>query len=474
MDNMDTPAPVEGVPTSYSNEFRAPEGAWSQDAGSTAAPARASGGAGTGLAVREAAPEDATWANWVPADEHATDATLGTPGGGPPGGGTNPSPSPSGRPRPGRRTYVLITLVVLGILAVGGVGAAIGSNRANAGSPSPLTTATSSNPPVSSSAGATALQQAVEQVASAVQPSVVEITSTGRSGQAIGSGDILTADGYIVTNDHVVTGFSSYVVTLSNGKTLPAQVVGEDAQDDLAVLKVSATGLKPIVFGDSSKAQVGEFVLALGNPLGLQQSATFGIVSALNRTASEAPNGPAGELTGLVQTSAPINPGNSGGALVDLNGDLIGIPTLGASSGQNGSTATGIGFAIPSNRVEYVATQLMQHGSLSSSGQGFLGIQGQDVTAQLAAANGLGAQSGVLVAGFSNDSAGASPAQQAGLRTGDIIVAVNGQQVSGNDDLAGAILNQQPGAHISLTIVRGTQQQTISVTLGERPANAQG
>jgi S1-C subfamily serine protease len=314
----------------------------------------------------------------------------------------------------------------------------------------------------------------VEQVASAVQPSVVEITSTGRSGQAIGSGDILTADGYIVTNDHVVTGFSSYVVTLSNGKTLPAQVVGEDAQDDLAVLKVSATGLKPIVFGDSSKAQVGEFVLALGNPLGLQQSATFGIVSALNRTASEAPNGPAGELTGLVQTSAPINPGNSGGALVDLNGDLIGIPTLGASSGQNGSTATGIGFAIPSNRVQYVATQLMQHGSLSSSGQGFLGIQGQDVTAQLAAANGLGAQSGVLVAGFSNDSAGASPAQQAGLRTGDIIVAVNGQQVSGNDDLAGAILGQQPGAHVSLTIVRGTQQQTISVTLGERPANAQG
>src|SRR5260221_7228327 len=231
MDNMDTPAPVEGVPTSYSNEFRAPEGAWSQDAGYTAAPARASGGAGTGLAVREAAPEDATWANWVPVDEHATEATPGAPGGGPPGGGA--SPSPSGRPRPGRRTYVLITLVVLGILAVGGVGAAIGSNRANAGSPSPLTTATSSHPPVSSSAGATALQQAVEQVASAGQPSVVEITSTGRSGHANGSSDIVTADGDILTNDHVVTGFSSYVVTLSNGKTLPAQVVGEDVQDDL-------------------------------------------------------------------------------------------------------------------------------------------------------------------------------------------------------------------------------------------------
>src|SRR5260370_11219555 len=145
MDNMDTPAPVEGVPTSYSNEFRAPEGAWSQDAGSTAAPARASGGAGTGLAVREAAPEDATWANWVPADEHATEATPGAPGGGPPGGGA--SPSPSGRPRPGRRTYVLITLVGLGVLAAGALPAATGRHRAHLRPRRPLTTPAPPPPP---------------------------------------------------------------------------------------------------------------------------------------------------------------------------------------------------------------------------------------------------------------------------------------------------------------------------------------
>jgi len=430
-------------------------------------PARTAGSSATGLMEREAAPEaseaardDSAGANWVPADEQPP-----TPPVGPPAGGQR------GR-QPGRgRIYVLATLVLLSILAVGGIGVAIGNSRANNGSTPALTSAPNSSSP--SSASTAALQATVEQVARTVQPSVVEITSSGGSGEAIGSGEILTSDGYIVTNDHVVTGYSSYAVTLSSGKTVQAQLVGEDPQDDLAVLKISATGLTPIVFGDSSQAQVGEFVLAIGNPLGLQQSTTFGIVSALNRTASESPNGPAAELTGLIQTSAPINPGNSGGALVDLNGDLIGIPTLGASSGQSG-TASGIGFAIPSNRVKSVATQLMQHGSLTSSGQGFLGIQGQSVTPQLAAANGLGAQSGVLVTGFGNDASGASPAQRAGLQTGDIIVAVNGQQVTDNEDLAGAILTQQPGTRVSLTIVRGGHQQTISVTLGERPANSQG
>jgi S1-C subfamily serine protease len=197
-------------------------------------------------------------------------------------------------------------------------------------------------------------------------------------------------------------------------------------------------------------------------------------VSALNRTASEAPNGPAGELTGLIQTSAPINPGNSGGALVDLQGQLIGIPTLGATNNETGGGADGIGFAIPSDRVQYVVNQVIQHGQLVSSGQGFLGIVGEDVNPSLAAANGLSAQSGVLITGFANDAAGASPARQAGLQTGDIITAVNGQTVTNSEDLASALLTQSPGTQVALTIERGSQRQTVHATLGERPANSQG
>src|SRR5262249_4575749 len=151
---------------------------------------------------------------------------------------------------------------------------------------------------------------------------------------------------------------------------------------------------------DFSTVKVGQFAIAIGNPLGLDQSATFGIISALNRTASEAPDGPATELTGLVQTSAPINPGNSGGALVNLQGQLIGIPTLGAIDRQTGTAASGIGYAIPANRVSYVAHQIMKNGHLTSSGQGFLGIQAEGVTPQLAAANNLPVQSGILVTGF--------------------------------------------------------------------------
>jgi S1-C subfamily serine protease len=306
-----------------------------------------------------------------------------------------------------------------------------------------------------------------------VQPSVVQVQSQGSQGQAIGSGEIVSGDGYIVTNDHVVAGFSQYSVLLSNGKTYPATLVGEAPQDDLAVLKVSAgSALQPIAFGDSNKTQVGQFAVALGSPLGLQQSATFGIVSALNRTASEGPDGPAQELTGLIQTSAPINPGNSGGALVNLSGQLIGLPTLGAVDPNSGSAANGIGFAIPSDRVKFVMDQLIKNGHLVNSGQGFMGIQGEDVTPQLAATYHLGAQSGVLVVGFANSANGSSPAQQAGLQAQDIITAVDGQTVNDNNDLASALLSKQPGTQVKITYVRGTSTHTTTVTLGERPTNA--
>lgn len=379
------------------------------------------------------------------------------------------------QPRRPRRRWApaLLALVLLLTLGVGfGAGTIVAGKRPTSSSHA-ITIGAQSAPAVSVSAGTASLQQSVENVAKAVEPSVVKITSTGAQGEGVGSGDILTADGYIVTNDHVVAGFTNFTVTLSNGKSYTATVIGQDAQDDLAVVKIHATGLTPIAFADSSKAQVGEFVVAVGNPLAQGEAATFGTVSGLNGSASEAPNGPAGELTGLIQTTATIAPGNSGGALVNLQGQLLGIPTI-EETNPDTRSASGIGYAISSNRVQYVAQQLIQHGSLTSTGQGFLGIQAEDVTPQVAANDGLSVQSGVLIGGFYNDAAGASPAQQAGLKVGDVITAVNGQAVNTGDDLAAALLSTTPGSKVTLTVVRGTSTSTVTVTLGEKPVNIQG
>ncbi|HEX6798141.1 MAG TPA: trypsin-like peptidase domain-containing protein, partial [Ktedonobacterales bacterium] len=295
------------------------------------------------------------------------------------GGGWPPAETPARRPRRRPPRFAVLALVLLLTLLVGGgAGAAIASRANSSGT---VVLGATSAPAITLSSSTATLQKDAEAVAAAVEPSVVKITSVAQGGEAIGSGDILTSDGYIVTNDHVVRGYSSYSVTLTNGKTYPATLVGQDPQDDLAVLKIAATGLKPIAFANSSTVQVGAFAVAIGYPLGLQESATLGTVSAVNGTASEAPSGPAAELTGLVQTTATIAPGNSGGALVNLQGQLIGIPTLEETNSETG-TASGIGYAIPASRVQYVASQLIAHGQLTSTGQGFIGIQAQDVTPQ--------------------------------------------------------------------------------------------
>lgn len=333
---------------------------------------------------------------------------------------------------------------------------------ANLGAPS---TGTSVTPP----ANVSDLQQSVVAVVKAVEPAVVEVAATNSQGESIGAGEILTNDGYIVMNDHVVAGFSTYSAMLLDGTILPATLVGQAADDDLAVLKVNATNAPTITFADSSAVQAGEFAVAIGSPLGLEESATFGIVSALNRVASEGSGGPATiPLVGLIQTSAPINPGNSGGALVNLNGQLIGIPTLGASSPEGGA-ADGIGFAIPSNRITFVTQQLIQNGHLTHTGRAFLGVQGQDVTPQVASVNGLSVTSGVLVTGFSNDTAGQSPAQAAGIKVKDVIVGASGHPVPDNDTLIADLAALAPGASLPLTVQRGTQQVSLTVTVGERP-----
>ncbi|HEU5439854.1 MAG TPA: trypsin-like peptidase domain-containing protein [Ktedonobacterales bacterium] len=326
-------------------------------------------------------------------------------------------------------------------------------------------------PTVAVPAAATDLEQTVQTVIRRVQPSIVEVQASGGSqGQSIGSGEVIATGGYIVTNDHVVRGSQQLAVVLANGQTAPATLVGEAPEDDLAVLKTNAANLRPISLGDSNAVLVGTFVLAIGSPLGLDQSVTSGIVSALNRTASEAPSGPAGVLTGLIQTSAPINPGNSGGALVNLRGELIGIPTLGVSNPQNGQAVNGIAFAIPSNRVKFVADQLIKNGRVTSTGQGFLGITGVDVTPDIASTYGLPVDHGVLISDFVPDASGKSPAEQAGLRTGDIILTVNQSQIASSGDLAGVLLALAPGTRVQVMAQRGTSQQTVTVTLGERPS----
>jgi S1-C subfamily serine protease len=397
------------------------------------------------------------------------------------GNGRNGMMAPFSPEAPNRRGWGTIISALIGavvaivlLLAAFALGHSTGTPNSDNSSNSTTNNgshAALSAPTVAVPATALDLQQTVINVVQTDQPSVVEITGQSNQGGDIGSGVVVRSNGYIVTNDHVVSGFSNFMVTLSNGSQVPAQVVGQDPSDDLAVLKISANNLRAITLANSSSVQVGEFAIALGNPLGLQQSATFGIVSALNRTADEGQGGTGAVLTGLVQTSAPINPGNSGGALVDLQGRLIGIPTLGESDSQTGGQADGIGFAIPASRVSYVVNQLISTGHITATGQGFLGIEGEDVTPQLAAADGLSVQSGVLVAGFSNDAAGKSPAQQAGIRQGDVIVSVNGTQIGNSDDLAGVLLNQAPSTKVSVVVERGSGQKTFTVTLGERPTN---
>jgi S1-C subfamily serine protease len=203
-------------------------------------------------------------------------------------------------------------------------------------------------------------QQEMVSLVQKVNPSVVTVQSKSAVLAATGSGEIFTSDGSIVTNSHVVHGFSDYSVLLSDNRTIPARLVADVVEEDLAVLKITADNLTPIAIGDSSKVQVGDFALALGSPLGLEQSATTGIISALNRSGTEiTAQGPV-TLRGMLQTSAPINPGNSGGALINAQGELIGIPTLAAVDPTSGAAANGIGFAIASNHAQEVLQRVEQ------------------------------------------------------------------------------------------------------------------
>jgi putative serine protease PepD len=304
----------------------------------------------------------------------------------------------------------------------------------------------SASPTVSTAGGATvALQDQMVAVIKQVGPAVVEISTD----QGLGSGVIYNTSGDIVTNAHVVGTSTTFTVTLSNGKSYPGTLVGTFTPDDIAVIKISAPNLQPATFGDSSALSVGDFVLAMGNPLGLQSSVTEGIVSALSRQVSE-PNGNA--LPDVIQTSAAINPGNSGGALVDLNGQVVGIPTLAATDPQLGGSAPGIGFAIASNRAKFIADQLISSGKVTNSDRAYLGVRLQD------AYNG-----GALIVQVDPG----TPAAAAGLAAGDTVTAIDGTQVPDASTLIEATAAHKPGDVVKLTVQHqdGTTS-TVSVTLG--------
>ncbi len=305
-----------------------------------------------------------------------------------------------------------------------------------------------------------------EAVIAKVRPSVVEVNVSIPGGSGIGSGVIVDRRGYIVTNNHVVSNAQSIQVVLYNGTKLQAQLVGTDPADDLAVLKITppSSGLTVATLGDSSKLQVGQDVMAIGNPLGITQTVTSGIISALGRSVSEGQGG--ATIPNAIQTDAPINPGNSGGALVDLQGNLVGIPTLTAIDPEFNTPANGVGFAIPSNRVAFIVPQIIANGSVTHTGRAYLGVNLTSVDATLAAQDNLAVNHGALVVNVVSG----SPAASAGLQSGDVIVQIGNSQVNDVQSLSDILVNSSPGQRIALKVYRGTQQLTVNVTLGELPS----
>lgn len=276
--------------------------------------------------------------------------------------------------------------------------------------------------------------------------------------RGLGSGVLVTADGYILTNHHVIDGAEEIKVELADKRILDARIVGSDPPSDLAVLKVNANELPLLTLGDSDKVRVGDVVLAIGNPLNVGQTVTAGIISAKGRTTGLSD----GSFESFLQTDAPINQGNSGGALVNTYGELVGINSqILTPTGGN----IGIGFAIPSNMARGVMEQLTKSGQVR---RGKLGVTIQPVTSDIAAGLGLKETRGVIVNGLEE----VGPAAAAGLRRGDVIVAINGSAISDGNSLRNLVAAAAPGTEITLTIVRDGAEQQVRATLGEFTSDA--
>jgi 2-alkenal reductase len=296
----------------------------------------------------------------------------------------------------------------------------------------------------------------VPQVVQRVAPAVVQIINRGQQGQGSGSGVIISAEGYIITNNHVVEGERQLFVILSDGSRREAQLVGTDPFSDLAVVKVEGEVPASAPIGDSDALLPGETVIAIGSPLGgFRNTVTVGVVSALNRSV--------GGMEGLVQTDAAINPGNSGGPLINLRGEVVGINTLVVRGADFASgPAQGLGFAVASNIARQVGEQLIAGGKVERP---FIGVQYTMLDQELADANGLAVQSGALI----QDVEANGPAARAGIRAGDVIVSVGGRPVSEGNSLQRLLLQHKPGDTVSFEVLRGETTEDLSVTLGTRP-----
>ena len=273
--------------------------------------------------------------------------------------------------------------------------------------------------------------------------------------QSLGSGVIVSPEGYILTNNHVVDGATDVKVTLSDKREYKAQVIGTDPKTDIAVLKLTGDKFNAITLGDSTKVQVGDYALAIGDPFGVGQTVTMGIVSAKGRG-----NLGIEDYEDFIQTDAPINPGNSGGALVNDRGELVGINTAILSHGSGGNE--GIGFAIPINLARNVMGQIIDHGKVT---RGYIGVVIQPITPNMSKALNLDKLQGALV----GDVSPKGPAKDAGVQRGDVILAINGNTVNDSNDLRNTISMMQPGQTVKLTINRSGSTKDIDVKLGELP-----
>ncbi|MFF5404755.1 S1C family serine protease [Streptomyces misionensis] len=347
------------------------------------------------------------------------------------------------------RRVIAVLLLVCGTALTGCEGPAAPGARHDAATASPAA--------VPMAAGD--LQSAYQRVIRQALPSVVQIEAS----RDLGSGIVYDDRGHIVTNAHVVGDEKTFrVTTAGSEEPLTATLVYSYPQQDLAVIKLDRVpdGLRPAVFGDSEKVEVGQIVLAMGSPLGLSSSVTQGIVSATGRTVSEGGGGggTGATIANMVQTSAAINPGNSGGALVNLDGQVIGIPTLAAADPGLGSAAAGIGFAIPASMARTIAGQIVREGRVVDSGRAALGITGRTVVDDRLQPAGVAivtVQSG-------------GPADRAGLRVGDIITRVGDRPVTTITSLQEALAAGRPGGRTPVTYLRDGTRRTAQVTLGEQ------
>ena len=341
-----------------------------------------------------------------------------------------------------RPITILAASFVLG--AGGGAGAALALGD---GGTKTVERVTAASPTTESAAVRSTNERTVNEIYRGARAGVVDITVTQPGAKAEGSGFVIDNRGDIVTNQHVVNGGGSIQVQFSNGRKASAHLVGQDRSSDIAVIRVSvpASQLQPLTFGDSSKMQVGDGVVAIGSPFGLSGSVTTGIVSALDRSIT-APNHYT--ITGAIQTDAPINRGNSGGPLLDSHGDVIGVNSqIDSQSGDS----SGVGFAVSSNRARAVAQDLIAGKTVQHP---YLGVSLVD------------ASGGAGIGSVTNG----SPAARAGLNAGDVITAIGGHPIGSADDAVAAIGSHAPGDHLELKIKRGGKSRTVSVAVAERPS----